>query len=254
MQRLLLQPDRLAPPASAASPPVPPGGRRWIASGTPVKSSCFSSSPCRLRAFGSGPSPAAPARAERLAALGRVADVDAARVRGDDRRSVRVGRVRRDHERGLRPDRPDGPRAGLRDLELAARSPERRPGRRRRSWSPVGISSSRTSSGIHAAIADATYSGGFAATGGAVVLRPIGGEPVDAVGWGDATSAFVEGVAAPAPASGSSIERLPGGSLGNGTDTNDNASDFVVRTPPFPQNLAAAPTPVPAPTPTPARH
>src|SRR5262245_17797493 len=49
------------------------------------------------------------------------------------------------------------------------------------------------SAGIYAAIADATYSGGFAATGGAFVLRPIGGTPIDAVGWGDATNAFVEG-------------------------------------------------------------
>ena len=53
--------------------------------------------------------------------------------------------------------------------------------------------------GRFAAIADATYSGGFAATGGALVLRPIGGAPVDAVGWGDATNAFVEGSPAPAP-------------------------------------------------------
>ena len=97
--------------------------------------------------------------------------------------------------------------------------------------------------GIHAAIADATYSGGFAATGGAIVLRPIGGEPVDAVGWGDATSAFVEGVAAAAPAAGSSIERLPGGLLGNGTDTNANSADFVVRALPTPQNLASPATP-----------
>ena len=78
--------------------------------------------------------------------------------------------------------------------------------------------------GIHAPIADATYSGGFAATGGAVVLRAIGGTTIDAVGWGDATNAFVEGTAAPAPAAGSSLERRPGGLLGNGTDTNDNAT------------------------------
>ena len=48
------------------------------------------------------------------------------------------------------------------------------------------------SAGIFASLADATYSGGFAATGGAIVLRAIGGAPVDAVGWGDATNAFVE--------------------------------------------------------------
>ena len=55
------------------------------------------------------------------------------------------------------------------------------------------------STGIYAATADATYSGGFAATGGSIVLRPIGGTPIDAVGWGDATNAFVEGSAAAAP-------------------------------------------------------
>ena len=68
-------------------------------------------------------------------------------------------------------------------------------------------------SGIYAASADATYSGGFAATGGAIVVRPIGGQPIDAVGWGDATNAFVEGTAGAAPAAGSSIERRPGGPL-----------------------------------------
>ena len=108
------------------------------------------------------------------------------------------------------------------------------------------------SAGVFALIADATYSGGFAATGGAIVLRPIGGTPIDAVGWGDATNAFVEGSVASAPPAGSSIERLPGGELGNGTDTNENSLDFAVRASPTPQNLAASPTPpTPAPTPTP---
>ena len=46
--------------------------------------------------------------------------------------------------------------------------------------------------GIYAPIADATYASGFAATGGAVALRPVGGSPVDTVAWGDATNAFVE--------------------------------------------------------------
>src|SRR4051812_26415227 len=108
--------------------------------------------------------------------------------------------------------------------------------------------------GLDAGLADATYSSGFAATGGAVVLRVIGGSPVDAVAWGDATNAFVEGAAAPAPAAGSSIERLPGGQAGNGFDTNTNSADFVVATP-SPQNLASPATPTavasPSPTPTP---
>src|ERR1700675_3645581 len=102
------------------------------------------------------------------------------------------------------------------------------------------------STGIYAATADATYSGGFAATGGSIVLRPIGGTPIDAVGWGDATNAFVEGSAAAAPPAGSSIERLPGGSAGNGIDTNGNAADFVIRSTPTPQNLAAPAVPGPS--------
>jgi hypothetical protein len=104
--------------------------------------------------------------------------------------------------------------------------------------------------GIYAGQADATYSGGFAATGGAVVLRAVGGNPIDAVGWGDATNAFVEGGPAVAPAAGSSIERLPGGAFGNGTDTNANQADFVVAVP-SPQNLATEPVPAPGPSATP---
>jgi hypothetical protein len=106
-------------------------------------------------------------------------------------------------------------------------------------------------SGVYAAAADATYSGGFAATGGAIVLRPIAGEPVDAVGWGDATNAFVEGSAAAAPPAGSGIERLPGGPAGNGVDTNDNAADFETRAP-SPQNLASEPAPPPTASPSPS--
>src|SRR5512144_2033233 len=51
-------------------------------------------------------------------------------------------------------------------------------------------------SGSYASLADATYSGGTAATGGAVALRIVGGSVLDAVGWGDATNGFVEGAAA----------------------------------------------------------
>lgn len=108
------------------------------------------------------------------------------------------------------------------------------------------------SAGIYAGLADATYSGGFAATGGAIVLRPIGGTPVDAVGWGDATNAFVEGVAASAPTAGSSIERRPGGLAGNTIDTNGNAADFLVQAAPNPQNLGAPPVPAPGPTTSPS--
>ena len=47
------------------------------------------------------------------------------------------------------------------------------------------------SSGVFAGLADAGYSGGFAATGGALALRVIGGSVVDSIGWGDATNGFV---------------------------------------------------------------
>ena len=105
--------------------------------------------------------------------------------------------------------------------------------------------------GVHGPVADLTYTGGFAATGGAVALRVVGGTPIDAIGWGDATNGFVEGAPAAAPPAGSSLERAPGGALGNGTDTNDDAADWFVQATPSPQGLAAPPVPVPGPTPVP---
>ena len=99
--------------------------------------------------------------------------------------------------------------------------------------------------GVYAAVADVTYSSGFAATGGAIALRVVGGTPIDAVGWGDASSSFVEGTAVAAPPAGSSIERAPGGQAGNGTDTNDNAADWFVQGAPSPQGLARSAVPGP---------
>ncbi len=114
-------------------------------------------------------------------------------------------------------------------------------------------------SGVFAPIADATYSGGLAANGGTILVRPVGGAVIDAIGWGDASNAFVEGTAAPAPAAGSSLERRPGGSAGNRTDSNQNLADWLLNATPVAQNLAspavpggALPTPTTAPTPTPA--
>ncbi|HEY3333702.1 MAG TPA: lamin tail domain-containing protein [Candidatus Limnocylindrales bacterium] len=104
--------------------------------------------------------------------------------------------------------------------------------------------------GVYSALADVVYSGGLAATGGAIVLRPTGGTPIDAVGWGDATNTFVEGTAVAAPAAGMSVERRPGGSGGNMTDTNDNAADLLTNVSPVAQNLASTPVPAPSPSPT----
>ena len=112
--------------------------------------------------------------------------------------------------------------------------------------------------GIYATIADVTYTNGLAATGGSLALRIAGGSSaVDGVGWGTATNSWVEGSPAIAAAAGASLERLPGGELGSGRDTDDNASDFVERDVPDPQNSASPPiviggppgTPTPIPTP-----
>ena len=106
--------------------------------------------------------------------------------------------------------------------------------------------------GAYAAGADVVYSGGLAATGGAIVLRAVGGTPVDAVGWGDAVNVFVETLPAPGPPSGSSIERRPGGSGGNVQDTNDNGADFALNATPVAQALGAPPVPAPSGTPAPS--
>ena len=105
--------------------------------------------------------------------------------------------------------------------------------------------------GSYVGLGDATYTGGFAATGGAIALRVVGGTVIDAVGWGDATSAFVEGSPIAAPPASSSIERRPGGVGGNTTDTNDNATDWFISTAPNAQNLASPAVPGTTPTPTP---
>ncbi|HEY8921169.1 MAG TPA: lamin tail domain-containing protein [Candidatus Limnocylindria bacterium] len=103
------------------------------------------------------------------------------------------------------------------------------------------------SAGIFAGLADVAYANGLAATGGSVALRVIGAATaIDAVGWGSATSTWLETRPAPAPAAGSSLERLPGASLGSGQDTNDNLIDFVIQSAPDPQNSGSPPIPVPS--------
>ena len=105
--------------------------------------------------------------------------------------------------------------------------------------------------GAFAAIADVTYTNGLAATGGSVAIRILGaGTAIDAVGWGTAASTWMEGSATVAPASGHTIERLPGGSGGSGQDTDQNSADFVERGTPDPQNAASPPIAVPTPQPT----
>jgi DNA/RNA endonuclease YhcR with UshA esterase domain len=106
--------------------------------------------------------------------------------------------------------------------------------------------------GVFAGLADVAYANGLAATGGSVALRVIGAATaIDAVGWGNATSTWLETRPAPAPAAGSSLERLPGGSSGSGQDTDDNLLDFVIQSAPDPQNSGSPPIPVASGTPAP---
>jgi len=105
--------------------------------------------------------------------------------------------------------------------------------------------------GIFAGLADVAYANGLAATGGSVALRVIGATTaIDAVGWGNAASSWLETRPAPAPAAGSSLERLPGGTGGSGQDTDDNLIDFVIQAVPDPQNSGSAPIASGSPVPT----
>lgn len=142
---------------------------------------------------------------------------------------------------------------GLDGLELVYVSATGTTISRRASWD-AGAPSVRAgghllvahAAGIHGAIADATYESGIAAAGGSVALRQQGASgAIDAVGWGTASSAWLEGSCAPAPGAGESIERLPGGSLGSGQDTGDNMADFAIRALPDPQSSRTLPIPQP---------
>lgn len=117
--------------------------------------------------------------------------------------------------------------------------------------SPGGRVLLANEAGVHAALADRTYAGGLAATGGTVIIRMLGSAvAIDAVGWGTAAGTWLEGSAAPAPAVGSSIERLTDAQDGRMQDTNDNAADFVERLVATPEGGGAAQatvTPMPSP-------
>jgi cell division septation protein DedD len=129
---------------------------------------------------------------------------------------------------------------------------------RKASWSadaaaipPGGHLLIANGAGIYAAIADVTYTNGLAGTGGSVALRIIGAATaIDALGWGTAANAWMEGLPAAAAAAGHSLERLPGGTSGSGQDTGQNSIDFVERETPDPQNSGSPPTPVGTPSPT----
>ena len=112
--------------------------------------------------------------------------------------------------------------------------------------------------GAYLAVADGSFSnGGFSTTGGTLALRVVStGHVIDSLSWGSAASSFVESTPGQAPPTSSSLEREPGGLLGNAVDSNDNSADTRLEASPVPHNLAAGPapsaTPSPGPTATPA--
>lgn len=90
--------------------------------------------------------------------------------------------------------------------------------------------------------ADTDWSATLAGTAGTVRLKDNAGNVVDKLGYG-VTAVGAEGMPAAAPASGQSLERLPGRLnelAGNGVDTDDNSADFIIRTQPGPQSTASA--------------
>ena len=165
--------------------------------------------------------------------------LDARGVRGADRRGVGVRRVRR----GRQPGHARWTWGARGRLATASGSTVTR----KATWTTATILGQesvpdRERRGHDAALADMTYSGGFAATGGAIGIRVVGGMLVDAVGWGDATSSFVEGTAAAAPPAGSSFER--GRAAGGERNRHEQQPQRLVREgAPSPQGLGAPAVP-----------
>jgi hypothetical protein len=87
-----------------------------------------------------------------------------------------------------------------------------------------------TNTGYSGTAGQATYTNGLAGSpGGQLGLFDDSKKLVDAVGYGSATGPYVEKSAAPLPPSAQSIARTP-----NGTDADDNSTDFKIATTPTP--------------------
>jgi predicted extracellular nuclease len=105
---------------------------------------------------------------------------------------------------------------------------------------------------------DQTYTVGITDDGGIALALPDN-TIVDQVGM-SAGSAFKEGTTLTNLGANNlnrGYERKPGGALGSGTDTDNNATDFQLITPSDPQNsttgcVSASPTPTPTPSPSPS--
>jgi hypothetical protein len=90
-------------------------------------------------------------------------------------------------------------------------------------------------------LADLNWTGAMAASAGVIRLKNDAGVVIDTLGYGS-TAIGAETLPAAAPATGQSIERLPGRlseTRGNDQDTNSNALDFIIRQVPDPQTTAS---------------
>jgi hypothetical protein len=93
-------------------------------------------------------------------------------------------------------------------------------------------------------VVDAIFNQALNLSGGGLELRRPTGERADALGWGSSPALFTEGEPAAALKNGSSLERAPGGKLGNGEDSDRNAADFHLNPTPSPQNSGSPAAPV----------
>ena len=92
---------------------------------------------------------------------------------------------------------------------------------------------------------DAVYDLALFEGKGGLSLRDANGNEADSLGWGEAPAGYYAGAPLAKFDKGNSLERLPGGKLGNGANTGNNASDFVARLKPEPQNSGSELTPLP---------
>ncbi|MEZ4646622.1 MAG: lamin tail domain-containing protein [Chloroflexota bacterium] len=93
-------------------------------------------------------------------------------------------------------------------------------------------------------IPDATFALSLSNKQGGLLLRDANDNVIDAFGWGETVpDGFFTGAPIPVPESGDSLERLPGGSTGNGQNSGDNTADFQANAAPNPQNSGSALTP-----------
>lgn len=91
--------------------------------------------------------------------------------------------------------------------------------------------------------ADTEWSATLAGSAGNIRVKDGKGVVVDRLGYGQTANAS-ESAPAAAPPTGQSLERLPGRLnelAGNGTDTDNNTADFVLRATPLAQSTASSP-------------